>query len=296
MTRATHPEAVETYLANTVGGEAYRALARRDGRPPSTHMRWCQAIEEARGDPGWDEALKLCEAQWRHGTQPDEVTDDWLCRVVCGMQMAELEPVAVEVRSAMRGRDLVLAMATDAAHNATNAMCFRDNVIVVKLPRRQLLAMLVLGWVEPVGSNAGQRACRYRPTADCPSGTSRVTRLASAGSYKTFNCAGPRCVTQLWDMTQGRRRSTVGLERHDVDAALRLREAMGTNDAERIAQVRASVGEELYALLNDYLLLDLGLEALEGRYGWPARSAKLMLRVALRLVQQHDEARQQEAA
>ena len=51
------PDAVRLYLHHTEDGLSFRALARREGRHPSTVMRQVRRFESRRDDPLWDEAV-----------------------------------------------------------------------------------------------------------------------------------------------------------------------------------------------------------------------------------------------
>jgi len=64
-----------------------------------------------------------------------------------------------------------------------------------------------------------------------------------------------------------------------LDAALAARQ--------RLAAARAAAGPELAAVLDEVCCHAQGLEAMEKRFNWPARSAKVVLRIALSALARH---------
>jgi hypothetical protein len=121
------PDCVRLYLHHTEDGLSFRALARREGRHPSTVMRQVRRFESRRDDPLWDEAVgaiaRACavpQVEPAHGTamtRPDEKdTPSMTAPIRSAAIVVEEETIAREARRILRRLSepgAVLAIAPD---------------------------------------------------------------------------------------------------------------------------------------------------------------------------------------
>ena len=121
------PDAVRLYLHHTEDGLSFRALARREGRHPSTVMRQVRRFESRRDDPLWDEAVaaiaRACagsQVRSAHDTalpRPDQKDPSAMTAPIRSDGIViEEETIAREARRILRRLsepDAVLAIAPD---------------------------------------------------------------------------------------------------------------------------------------------------------------------------------------
>ena len=318
------PPAVRHYIEHVEGGAPIRVLARRSAVHASTVLRQVRQLESRRDDPLVDAGLKrLSQCFGSDISEENEMThhDRHGPRPEAGGEEAE----ALRVLRRMAEPGAVLAVAAEMAVAAV--MREAEGGAAQRLARldRSLAETLALrGWIAARGE-AG-RVARYRITAKgraalraaMPAPPEPGFAEAQAG----FAAApqGARAITNEGPLTLlARRRDRDGrpfLARELVAAGERLREDFelaqigprGTQDWSRYLTGGCEGGRgggapsgargRLAAALSDlgpglgdvalrcccYLE---GMEVLERRMGWSARSGKIVLRIALERLRRH---------
>ena len=322
------PECAQVYLAHVCAGRPMRAIAREKGVPPSTVLRTVRRIEARRDDPLVDEALGHLTATFEDNPMsrqnPRDCTPERELRRVLhrmaepgavlavaeGMDRAIVvrEGGDVPTRLAVTGREVAREMALRewiACISDGGRLC---RYHLSSTGRAALKRMLAAG-DDVSGPYAAQhREMENSPDPDDP--RNRVARnlaesplavlarrrdkegrpflapeLAAAGERlrEDFELAqmGPR-VAQNWD------RFITGREGGGFGSSDPIR---GPENAR--ARVAAAL-RELGPGLGDVALRTCcyleGVETVEKRLGWSARSGKIVLRIALERLRRHYDA------
>ncbi|MCE0504843.1 DUF6456 domain-containing protein [Roseivivax sp. GX 12232] len=298
------PAAALHYLEHTEGGISLRALARRSGVHASTILRQIRRLEMRRDDPLVDAALT------RLGEMPALETKS----AGGGGEAAEQAMIGALARLAEPGA--VLAVARDM----DKAVVVRDeagggSARLAVLRAEEAEAMALRDWIACASPG---RISRYRITAAGRQALARQVPEAPGAPCRP--CAqddpapGPRfCAAEAPLTLLARRRSPDGrpfLQERHVTAGRLLREDFelsgvppraalailrGTPAERALAQAGPGHGpararflavlERLGPGLGDVALrcccLLEGIETIEKRLGWSARSGKVVLRIAL---------------
>ena len=310
------PEAARNYLAHTEGGQSLRALAREAQVHPSTILRRIRRMEGARDDPLVDAALRgVGEGAERDALGGDE---EALAREAAPTLRRLLEPgtmlavardmeMGVVVRDGPEGEPQRLAV---VERRLAEALALRD-WIAAGAPDARVARYRITA--------AGRAALRRLAAAS--GGMAEAPAVFVAPRPDETDDARLRHMRSLLPesplLALSRRRDGQGgpfLPRHLVGAGERLREdfdmaAKGDDGAPDLAallagrweggagksrEARGRVARALAALgpgLADVALACVcrleGLESLERRMGWSARSGKVVLRIALERLRLH---------
>lgn len=159
---AISPVALETYLAHVADGTGQRELARARGVNPSTVCRAVARCEELRDSAEWDELLAVLQAA-RLGA-------DSLGRPFLPRNAGAAEILAVVTAGADPLADLarMTAALAGGAHVVTGPglpvaiVVAAGDVRVGAMPRRAVLAAILLGWFRP--ARLGGKLSRYALT------------------------------------------------------------------------------------------------------------------------------------
>ena len=299
------PAAAQTYLEHVERGAPIRALARRAEVHPSTILRQVRRWEARRDDPLVDAALRRLSSSVREGreTPARAPSDDRLREVLSGLARPHMV-LAV-------ARDMETAILVEDLGNGASER-------VGALPRALAEHLALRDWIRSADAEA--RVARYRIT---PAGRAalqevvarcenRATGLAEAREAFSSR-ARPRSPLPDSPLVQLRRRrdkrGRTFLGRAHVRAGERLHEDFALagvplmDRAELAAFLDAPAPSDraaralwmaLTALGPDMAELALrccchmeGLEPTEKRLGWSARSGKIVLRIALSLLDRH---------
>ena len=321
------PEEVRLYLAHTEHGTSIRALARAAGCHASTVMRQIRRYEQRRDDPLIDHALRRLGALGVGGDMPvhrtggtmNQTTNDSASRAPNDAHI-DKEARRILRRLAEPGACLAIASGME------NAVVVREGadgqtVRTAIVQRTVAEAMALRDWI---AASAAGKIARYHLTA---AGRTALKRLvAESGDRKPpSDRAEGRVRYGLAESplaALGRRRDKDGspfLSEPLLAAGERLREdyelaqmaTQGPQNWDRIVsggapatagdpagtgpdaarlRVAAALGE-LGPGLGDVVLRACcqleGMEQIERRMGWAARSGKIVLRIALHRLRRH---------
>ena len=317
------PDCAQVYLTHVGEGRAMRAIARERGVPPSTILRTVRRVEARRDDPLVDEALgRLTEtiedpAMSRHATSvstPDQELRRILHRMAeAGAVLAVADGMerAIVVRE---GGDVPTRLAV-TSRDVAREMALRDWIATVeeggRLRRYHLTApgraALKRMMADEDAFAAQHREMGRTPDPEAPGRTvarnlaeSPLAVLArrrekdgrpflapeqvAAGERlrEDFELSqmGPR-VAQNWD------RFITGREGGGLRPSDPVR---GPGDArERVAAALRDLGPGLGDVVLRTCCFLEGVESVEKRLGWSARSGKIVLRIALDRLRRHYE-------
>lgn len=321
------PQAARIYLAHVDGGQSCRALARRADCHASTILRQVRRIEARRDDPLIDHALRRLERRAHQGTtamtdiaadidSPDldrealrilrRLAEPDACLAVApGMENA------VVVREPKGGETLRTAV---VARSVAEAMALRDWIAARGRGRVARYRLTSAGRAALKRAMAGKGeapfAAQHRDMVERGPRTKRIrcnmaesplvglsrrkdrdgrpflaAELVRAGERlrEDFELAqmGPR-VTQNWE-----RFLTAGTDGGPAAA----RDGGGSEAARtRVNAALTDLGPGLGDVVLRACCFLEGMEAIEKRMGWAARSGKIVLRIGLeRLLRHYDE-------
>ena len=306
------------YLAHTEAGRSIRSIAREVRCHASTILRQVRRFEGLREDPLIDAALSDLGRALRD--QSDKAAEEITGMTEDRDDDALFEDCA-EVLARLAEDGTVLAVGRDLAMAAVVSLDGRPSESLQRVPRDQVQAMALKGWIVQAG--ASDRLVRYRIAPDGrailrtkrpgPSGFAE----ASAG-FVGAEALQTRSPGETPLQLLARRKDKSGapfLPRPLVAAAERLREdfeiaqlggrvgtdwsrllegridggpARGRGGPGRAAEARArfeAAMDDLGPGLSDVVLRccchEEGMESAERRMGWSARSGKIVLRIAL---------------
>ena len=327
--RAEMPAAYRVYLAHVVEGRSIRSLARQSGCHASTILRQVRRCEQRRDDPLVETALRRLgppegpQTQRQRGQEPRDMTTDTTTST------AKFEAEALRVLRRMAEPRACLAVA-EGMETAVIVRENDDGAALrTGTADRALAEALALReWIATGTPGRAARLARYRITASGRSALkemlARQEGARTAASLRDPRADAPtRTVTAESPLAMlARRRDRDGspfLTPAAVRAGERLREdfeiaamgpvpaggwqaLLGTTpegdpDARGCDGARARLWLALADLgpgLGDVALRVCcqleGLETLEKRMGWAARSGKIVLRIALDRLARHMEA------
>jgi len=320
------PPAVRHYLDHVEGGAPIRVLARRSAVHASTVLRQVRNLESRRDDPLVDAALRRLSRDYRSVT-PREVPMTRHARMGSGTARDDTTTAqTMRVLRRLAEPDAVLAVAPDLPVAAVIRET-PDGATqrLARLDRPVAEALALRGWIAARAEEG--RVARYRITAAGRAAlreTEAHAGFAEAGaSFASAPGAARPAVAEGPLTLLARRRDRDGrpfLDRALVAAGERLREDFelaqigprATQDWSRFLTGGCSGGtgsrqppsaarERLAAALDDLgpglgdVALSCcchleGMESLERRMGWSARSGKIVLRIALQRLRRHYDA------
>lgn len=270
------------YLANTVAGTSMRELARTHDVEPSTICRTVRRVEELREWPEWDAVLD----QLALVTCPDGVTDEAVLTAM-GVERDEAEVGFLEAMTVLSQAGSALAVT-----HAPVACVFLDGEVAYRTTKRLATTWLALGWLR--GSSNG-KVRRYVPSGrygqpEEPVAEAKPRRQPRP--YAQFTHESSDNIAYMRRTKVGAKGSRFGFTNDQVNLAIDLSTLMtsatcrGANSPElsRVIQLKERLGDELFNVLHDFLHAGHGLEQIEKTYGFPARSAKVLLGVALQQI------------
>ncbi|WP_108481942.1 DUF6456 domain-containing protein [Oceaniglobus ichthyenteri] len=324
------PNDVRLYLAHTEHGTSIRALAREAGCHASTVMRQIRRYEQRRDDPLIDHALRRLGALGVGRGTPDHLTGGEMKHTKITRDSAAPTDTQIEKEAARVLRRLAEPGACLAiAQGMENAVVVREGadgqtVRTAVVGRAVAEAMALRDWIAAAG---GGKIARYHLTN---AGRAKLKKILADGADRAAPSVsdGGRVRYGLAEsplLTLARRRDKDGtpfLTEPLLAAGERLREDFelaqmggsapqdwdrvvtqgttaptadpkGTGPEAARARVAAALGD-LGPGLGDVVLRCCcqleGMEAIERRMGWAARSGKIVLRIALqRLRRYYDE-------
>ncbi|MGR3486192.1 MAG: DUF6456 domain-containing protein [Paracoccaceae bacterium] len=287
------PVAVRHYLSHVEDGQGIRALARDADVHPSTVMRQVRRIEELRDDPLVAAALQALEAGEAMG---DDHPED--------------RPEPGEALRALAVPGAILA----SAPGIDGAVVARDGGAPVSVAGEVARICALMGWIECL--HQASKVARYRIT---PAGRTALRRILARRETRALSRpapevarrgarADPYAATPLEALARRRDRDGLRfLSADQVTAGQRLAEVFATEGhvPGRMAQEEVAglltppygatpLGAALDVLgpgLADAALrcccLMEGMEQIEDRMDWSARSGKIVLRLALSRLVEH---------
>lgn len=269
------------YIVHTVRGVAMRELARAQDLEPSTIMRRIRRVEDLREWPEWDILLdRLAEL-------PDlQVVDDAAVLRATGQ---DLETVTEHLLAASTA--LAQEGATIAVADAPTSCVFFEGEVVSRVPREVVVTWLGLGWIKT--HEMGPRVNRYVVTDRRAIGVVEKPRSEPRPSprapYSRLTDPGNDNIQKLMSMRPGSKGSRFGYSQDHVNLAMDVRTQMvlaeakgvGSGELKRVVRMRETLGEDMFEVLYAFLHAGHGFERIEKDRGYPARSCKILLRVAL---------------
>ncbi|WP_116134316.1 DUF6456 domain-containing protein [Tropicimonas sp. IMCC34043] len=269
------PTWIESYLRHVAGGEGIREISRATGVHPSTVLRRVRLCEDLQTSPEWSlvfEAL-IRAAQAPANGLPRGYGRDVLLQML-GTSIADMGEALDAVRHAGAGAEIIVSdQYARAAIMARGKTCGGVEKPVA-------LAMVLLGLAAGAGAVGG--IARLVLTEAAASVV--VGRPARAAPVPPCHAAQRRTGFRRWPEGAERLRAQLPsrLTHEQRAEAFRLAEAFALDpeDAERTFP-RDVLGRDLSTVLKRYIVAGDGLEEIEKSEGWPCRSAKLVLAIAL---------------
>lgn len=297
--RLLTPEAIEAYIRHTVDSVPMREIARDKGREPSTVMRQVRRVEDFRDNPDWGFILdKLAEA-WDREVTLDRAQVFKALEVTLDEATAEMQKL---------GPILSEEGALVGITEGCMAGIFVDNEVMRRTDRRIALAWIATGWL--MLTNSSPRVRRYQVTDRAATEVSEDESPPLVPTPKAVKTDTPKYTRKAWGdepiekLRLMKRRGLANVTGVEIQTAIELRELMhlakhegqGSASLIQVVAIQKALGPEMFDLLHDFLHVGTGLEQLEKNYSWPARSAKVVLVVALQQVQHFDLLTQKEVA
>lgn len=286
------PKALEAYILHTVDEVTMREIARLQEVEPSTVFRQIRKIEDLQENSEW--ALIL-----------DQLALSWDRKATAGHQQI-FEALGVEASEVTKEMQLVLPLLVQdevliGITDGRKAGIFIEGEIAHRTERLIATAWIAIGWLELVHSSP--RVRRYRvtnlATTEVPRAPGELPVKAPKPVSKTVPANKPRSYTkQAWSnepidkLRKLAHCKSIRVTWAEIDTAQTLRylmhkaelEGKGSSALILIVDLERRLGKEMFGLLYDFLHRKQGLEQIEKDYKWPARSAKIVLLVALRQI------------
>lgn len=260
-------EAIDSYEEH-VSGKSMRQVAREKDVQPSTILRQTRKVEDAREDPAFDYYMNLREQG--KITLKQQALDAMLARA------------QTSHHSFVVSRDLAVAGVIDA----------RTGRVVESIPAEAVGALLASNAI--YRTHEGKDLVKYAAKKQVVGSSDRS--VPGRVRYRRTGYLTPYGQKSEMLFTMARRRQGFNIETKHVDAALdilmhwetfcvRAEKVSVTNFLEsddEIAVVLCKLqGDFLETIIGLLLSEEMGLEDYEKKMGWPARSAKLMLRYSI---------------
>jgi hypothetical protein len=242
-------DAVHDYLDNVIVGVSIREIARRHSERlgrllhPSTVLRRIQKVEDFIGEHPMVEELVYGESQGC-----DKEVEIALRRLS--------EPGAILVVGDTRHKKAVVMMCRDP-----------DNPVkIAEIGRGSAAKMIMRGQVVRQGNNS--KFMTYVVTSRGKDELRRALQVQRR-SRPSIVCESPL----------GRLLRSKHIDRDQYATGVRFREMHAAGDD--LSHVERALGRELWQVLQDVVIAERGLATVEKDYGYPARSAKVLVHVAL---------------
>jgi hypothetical protein len=124
-----------------------------------------------------------------------------------------------------------------------------------------------------------------KASADLPDAVHRLCGQGESTYLLPHHAEAARRLTRLLHRARLRQRVTMSYDPGRIDGRSANAQADMTDDAAdaraRLTRLASSLADECWGVMVDVCLYDKGLQLLEQERGWPRRSAKLVLRIAL---------------
>lgn len=264
MELAIPTEVLTDYLNNVVHSQGFRAIARGNQGHASTVLRRARRCEDLRDHPEWDALFDAIESYWAATSpRPKTLTPDGVL-VALGLKKSGLIGSLKVRRNALTLKGGAIAT-SDAFPVAV--IVDRDQRLVSKLDRKNLLAALAFGWVKPI--NEGQKVRLFSITDQIPLGKCQVH-----GEWKRYQ------VEPVIDALARLHNSPIDPPRLKAARDFQLLAAQGSESARYLA-FKNAVPESLFRALECLVTDNMGITAFEAQEGYPARSGKVVLALAL---------------
>ncbi|MEL7167622.1 MAG: DUF6456 domain-containing protein [Pseudomonadota bacterium] len=269
---AIPPLELVAYLQNVVDGRTMESTAQEFGCPRSTILRRIRRVEDKRDHPEWDAIIGALEEHRRslrappQGLPGTKILQDAL-GVSMSVAQAEFEahlPVLCQNEASLLIGDMPFAAVTDGAEPRG------------KLARNVMLFALAFGWVEPFGDQTG-KVRQFRATKKAL-GVERQTAPFRSGFGDGAFLNG------LASIENDIRRKKPTLTGEHLKAAQDFQSIFFTREtltADTYRSLQAAVIPRLFDVLVEVCGLGTRFEELERKMGFPARSAKVIVALAL---------------
>jgi len=293
--RLLNPQAIEAYILHTVDSVPMREVACKYGRGPSAILHQVHKIEGLQDNPDWDIILNKLADYWDRKAELDRT-------VVCKALGTNTVAVMQELQ-----RNLPLLVRDDAIVAITDgcmAGIFVDNEVMRRTERLTALAWIATGWLILVRSSS--RVRRYQVTdraleevpekpivkeVDVSPAPRPKPQAPNKSRQYTRQAWGNEPIDRLRLMKR-KANNSLKVTDKEISTAQALRFLMhqaeldgkGSSTLMLVVEMEKRLGKEMFNLLYDFLHRNRGLEQIEKDYSWPARSAKVVLLVALQQV------------
>lgn len=299
--RLLNPQALEAHILHTVDSVPMLEIARRQDVEPSTILRQIRRVEDLRDNPEWGIILTKLTERWNR----KEPIDRSVTYEALGVSTFD---VTKEMQKAM-----LLLIQDDALVGITDgcmAGIFVDHEVMRRTDRMIALAWIASGWLILLQNSP--RVRRYKLTdramtevPETPIVTEAELPVLSKPEPKP---AQPRRYTrqprrytrQPWGdepieklrLMQRKSNTSLKVSNTDIQTAIEVRELMhlaklegkGSASLQLVVELQKALGDEMFDLLYAFLHNNHGLEQIEKDFSWPARSAKVVLTIALQQV------------
>lgn len=290
---ASCPQAMEAYIRHTIDGQSMREVSRMFDTHASTILRQIRRVEDMREWEEWDEIIIEIGDKWDRNIGFSRA----ILFDVLGVNELEAIQELQRCIPTLSKPGAVIALTKDAM---AGIICEQE--IVRRVERRTALAWFAVGWLE--AAQNGSRFRRYKLT-DLARTEIPEERLSAAEVEPMVQSlsepASIRSKTYIgknWDSEPLHRLSVLSRRKGsqvgpaELDTAGELFELMrqakidgpGSARVDLLCTIQKKLGDEMFNLLYDYLHAGRGFEDLEKQYNWAARSAKIVMAIALKQV------------
>lgn len=254
MILAINGRHLSDYLRHTTKSEAIRRLAKETGEHPSTMCRRVARIEALRDCEEWDSIIEATLEHW--ADCPQEITRDMVLDAL-GVNLKVLRLELRRVASHLIAPDGMIV----AAQKLDRVLVTSPGTEPDSLDRSVLLGAVALGMVTQVDAGGSSGLRKYRATQEI-----RGAQAATLGNglIELVRMSGTRGFAPL-----------SGPERIKTAASIEL---LFATDSPR--GLSDNMPERLFEVLKAGVE-GSGFEAMEKRFGWSSRSAKVVMAIAL---------------
>lgn len=252
------------YLDNVVRSKGFRELARASRVPPSTPLRRARRCEDLRDHPEWDALFSALEVFWAKAETPKMNASAVLAAL--HLTKSGLEHNIQERRRSLMAPDATI-VTSDEFPSAV--ILDRDGCRAGTLDRAHVLAALAFGWVTPIGETSG-RVRRFAVTKKIPLERALTTSRGRVRYHRERPLEG----------MFRRKGNPFDPARKQAARDFEILYAQGTDSPEYQA-IQSALPPSLLRPLEAICAGDMGVEDFEKQEGWPTRSGKAILAVAL---------------
>lgn len=264
---------VAVYVEHVIHGKPLRQIARERDAHPSTVMRQVRRAESWNEDPLQSEALSVAIRNVNNSTAGDSEA----LRVL--RRLAEKDAVLVVSTS--------LVLATACVFKMSEGI---NPIVIARTPRATTVTMLTHGWIRV--KSKGATTNTYVITKDGSDALRSDIAERSSGRKRINTAETPLDILCRKRDLAGKPYLTDG----GVQAAFRFREDWASDrTAAELAITEALGAGGLSEVVLRVVCLEQNLTVVEQALGWSARSAKVVLRIALQRLESHYASRQMAA-